>query len=156
MFNSTNNIYKHINQYSADVLNNYKITKTHNVKKTHYNFTSDVVINKHGTINTNDIYGISKTNNTFHTTDNYHFTKEIHNTSNITNNFTRHNHNNYEHNVIKKVNRHLKHISNYGTEINCYSKKSIGNSILTSIMILSISERLGTSHYLNKLILQMI
>ena len=32
--NNTNNIYKHINQYSADVFNNYKINKTHNVKKT--------------------------------------------------------------------------------------------------------------------------
>ena len=28
-FNNTNNIYKHINQYSTDVFNNYKINKTH-------------------------------------------------------------------------------------------------------------------------------
>ena len=34
--NNTNNIYKHINQYSTDVFNNYKINKTHNVKKTYY------------------------------------------------------------------------------------------------------------------------
>ena len=33
-----------------------KINKTHNVKKTHYMFTNDVVINKHNTINTNDTY----------------------------------------------------------------------------------------------------
>ena len=26
-FNNTNNIYKHINQYSADAFNNYKINK---------------------------------------------------------------------------------------------------------------------------------
>ena len=29
------------------------------------------------------------------------------------NNITRHNHNNYEHNVIKKVNKHIKHINSY-------------------------------------------
>ena len=47
-------------------------------------------------------------------------------TSNITNNITRHNHNNYEHNVIKKVHKHIKHINNYGTEVNHHSKKSLG------------------------------
>ena len=31
-FNNTGNTYKHINQYSTDVFNNYKISKTHNVK----------------------------------------------------------------------------------------------------------------------------
>ena len=45
------------------------------------------------------------------------------NTSNITNNITRRNHNNYEHNVIKKVHNHIKHINNYDTEINYYNKK---------------------------------
>ena len=34
-FNNTNNIYKHTNQYSTDVCNNYKVNKTHNVKKTY-------------------------------------------------------------------------------------------------------------------------
>ena len=34
IFNNTNNTYKHINQYSTDVTNNYKVNKTHNVKKT--------------------------------------------------------------------------------------------------------------------------
>ena len=33
-FNNTNNIYKHINQYSTDINNNYKINKVSNVKKT--------------------------------------------------------------------------------------------------------------------------
>ena len=44
--------------------------------------------------------------------------------NNITNNTTTHNHNNYEHNVIKKVYKHIKHINKYDTEINHYSKKS--------------------------------
>ena len=34
-FNDTDNIHKHINQYSTDVFNNYKINKTHSVKKTY-------------------------------------------------------------------------------------------------------------------------
>ena len=44
-FNDTDNIYKHISQYSTDVFHNYKTNKTHNVKKTYYNFTNDVVSN---------------------------------------------------------------------------------------------------------------
>ena len=99
--------------------------KTHNVKKTYYNCTNDVVINKHNTINTNDTYNISKTNNIFNTTDNQYFTKKINSTSDITNNTTRHNHNNHEHNVVKKVHEHIKHINNYDTEINYYSKKPL-------------------------------
>ena len=43
---------------------------------------------------------------------------------NITNDFTRHSHNNDEHNVIKKAHKHITHINNYGTEINYYNKKS--------------------------------
>ena len=45
--------------------------------------------------------------------------------NNITNDITRRNHNNYEHNVIKKVHKHIKHINNYDTEINQHSKKSL-------------------------------
>ena len=37
--------YKHINQYSTDVFNNYKINQTHNVKKTYYNFNDDITLN---------------------------------------------------------------------------------------------------------------
>ena len=55
------------------------------------------------------------------------FTKKIEHTNNITNNTTRHNHNNYENNTIKKVHRHIQHISNYFTEINYYCKKSLNN-----------------------------
>ena len=124
-FNNTNNIYKHINQYSTDINNNYKINKVSNVKKTYYNFTNDVLINKHNTINTDDTYNIIKNNNIFNLTDNNYYTKKNFNTSNISNNITRHNHNNYEHNVIKKVHKHIKHINNYDTEINYYNKKSV-------------------------------
>ena len=74
-FNNTNNIYKHINQYSTGVFDNYKINKTHNVKTTYYNVTNDVVVNKHNTINTNDTYNINKTNNLLNVTGNQHFAK---------------------------------------------------------------------------------
>ena len=117
--------YKHIKQYLIDVFNSYKINKAHNVKNTYYNFTHDVFINNHNTINTNDTYNISKTNNLLNTTDNQYFTKKIEHNNNITNNITRHNHNNYEHNVIKRINKHIKHINNYDTEVNYYSKKSL-------------------------------
>ena len=82
-----------------------------------------VVINKHKTMNTNDTYNVGKTNNLLNITDNNYHTKKNFNTSNITNNTTRHNHNNYEHNVIKQVHKHITHI-NYDTEINYYSKKA--------------------------------
>ena len=75
-FNNTNNIYKHINQYSTDVFKNYKIHKTHNVKKTYYNSQHDVFINKHNTINTNDTYNITKKNSLYNVTDNQYFTKK--------------------------------------------------------------------------------
>ena len=117
--------YKHVNQYSADVFDNYKINEAHDVKKAHYNFSNGVAINKHNTLSTNDTYNISKTNNTFNTTDNQYFTKKIEHKHNITNNITRHNHKNYEHNVIKKVHKHIQHINNYDTEVNYYSKKSL-------------------------------
>ena len=85
-------------------------------------------INKHNTINTDDTYNITKNNNLFNITDAQYFTKKNLNTSNITNNITRHNHNNYEHNVIKKVNKHITHVNNYDTEINYYSKKSLNKN----------------------------
>ena len=123
--NNANNIHKHINQYSTDVFNNYKINKTHNVNKTYYNYNNDVFINKHNTINTNGTYNITNNNRLYDVTDNNHYAKKNFNTSNITNNVTRHNHNNYEHNVIKNVHKHIKNIHNYDTEINYYSKKSL-------------------------------
>ena len=114
-----------INQYSTDVFNNYRINKTHNVKKTCYNSNNGVFVNKHNTINTNDTYNIPENNSLCNATDNNYDTKKNFTTSNITNNITGHNHNNYEHNVIKKVHKHIKHINNYDTEINYYNKKSL-------------------------------
>ena len=73
-FNNTNNIYKHINQYSTDVFNNYKINKTHNVKKTYYNSNNGVFINKHSTTNTNDTYNINNKNSLYNVTDNNYYT----------------------------------------------------------------------------------
>ena len=52
------------------------------------------------------------------------FHKETEHTTNITNNITRHSHNNYEHKQIKKVDKHITHTNNYDTEINYYNKKS--------------------------------
>ena len=124
-FNVLNNITKRINQYSTDINNNYKINKVSNVKKTYYNFNDDITLNKTSNNSYNDTYNITKNNNLFNITDNNYYTKKNFNTSNITNNITRHNHNNYEHNVIKKVHKHIKHINNYDTEINYYNKKTL-------------------------------
>ena len=83
-----------------------KQIKTHNVKKAYYNLNNDIVINKHDAINTNDTYNITKSNNSLNDTDTNYYTKRNFNTSNIPNNITRHINNNYEHNVIKEVNKH--------------------------------------------------
>ena len=76
-FNNTDNVYKHINQYSTDVFKKCKIHKTHNVNKTYYNSSNDVFINKHNTINTNDTYNITKNNNLYNVTGNNCYTKKI-------------------------------------------------------------------------------
>ena len=48
-------------------------------------------------------------------------------------------------------------MNNYDTEINPYNKQSLNKkSYYNSIMLILISERLGTSYYHNKLILQII
>ena len=70
---------------------------------------------------------MTKNNSLYNVTDNNYHTKKNFNTSNITNTVARHNHNNCEHNVIKKVHTHMKHINNYGTEINYYNKKPLNN-----------------------------
>ena len=61
---------------------------------------------------TNGAYNITKNNSLYSVFDSNYYTKEDFNTSTIANNITRHNHNNYEHNVIKKVHKHIKHINN--------------------------------------------
>ena len=106
------------------MFNNCKINKTHNVNKTYYNYNNDVFINRHNTINTNVTYSITKDNRLYNVTDNNYHAKKNFNTSNTTNNITIHNHNNYEHNVIKRVHKHIKHIDNYDTERHYYNKQS--------------------------------
>ena len=125
IFNHTSNITTHINNYSNDVTNSYNINKIQNLKKTYYNSAHGVFINKHNTINTSDTYSITADNSLYNVADGQYFTKENSNTSNITNTITRHNHNNYEHNVLKRVHKHIKHINNYDTEINYHNKKSL-------------------------------
>ena len=61
-------------------------------------------------------------------TDNNYYIKKNINTRTITNNITRHSHNTYEHNVIKKVHKHIQHINNYDAEINYYNKKSLNKN----------------------------
>ena len=123
-FNNTNSITKHINNYSNDVTNNYKINEISNVKQAYYNFNGDITLNKASNQYSNGTYNIIKTNNTFDTTDSQYFSKKIEHES-ITNNVTRHSRNNYEHNAINKVHKHIKHINNYDTGINYHSKKSL-------------------------------
>ena len=55
------------------------------------------LLNKHNTINTNGTYNTTKNNSLYDLTENSYYTKKDFNTSNITNNVTRHNHNNHEH-----------------------------------------------------------
>ena len=71
---------------------------------------------------------MSKTNNLLNTTDNQCFEKKIEHKNNITNNITRHNRNNYEHNVIKKVHKHIKHFNTYDTAISHCNKKSLNKN----------------------------
>ena len=87
-FNNTN-IRKHINQCSTDVFNNYKTNKTHNAKNAYYNYNNDVFINTHNTMDTNGTYNITRI--------------IVYIMLLIIINVTRHNHNNYEHNVIKQI-----------------------------------------------------
>ena len=75
VFNNTNHIHKHINQYSTDVVINFKINKPHNVKKTYYKFINGVVSNKHNTINTNGTHNGIKLNKLVHFNVNSYFTK---------------------------------------------------------------------------------
>ena len=56
--------------------------------------------------------------------DSNYFTKKIEHTNHITISISRHNHSNYEHNVIKKINKHIAHIHNYDTEINYHNNKN--------------------------------
>ena len=57
--------YNHINNYSNDVTNNYKINKVHNLKKTYYNLNDDITPNKTSNSYSNDTYNVTKNNNLF-------------------------------------------------------------------------------------------
>ena len=61
-------------------------------------------------------------------TDNSYHTKNNFNTSNITNNTTIHINNNYGHNVIDTVNKHINQITNYDTEINHDNETSLNTT----------------------------
>ena len=116
-------MYKNINQTTTEVVNTYKINEHLKLKKTCYNINDDVVVHKSNTMYTNDNRNVTEHNTLFNITNNNYYTKKIEHTSNITNNATKQSHNNYEHNVIKTVNKRITHINNYATEINRYNKK---------------------------------
>ena len=93
------------------------------------------MIHKNNTTYTNDNRNVTKHNKLFNITDNNYYAKKINNTSNITNTITKHNHNNYEHNVIKKVNKHIKHINNlYNDTFNFRKIENISLSRQTYIV----------------------
>ena len=54
-----------------------KTNKVSNLKKAHYNFTDDAVINKHSTTYTNDNINVNKMNKLVNFDDNNCFTKKI-------------------------------------------------------------------------------
>ena len=95
------------------------------MKKTYYNFNDDITLNKTSNNYSNGTYNITKKNNLSNATDNQFFTKKIHNTSSITNNIAKHINSNYENNIINIINKHIKHINNYGAEINYCNKKPL-------------------------------
>ena len=61
----------------------------------------------------------------------------------MNNNITRHSHTNCVHNVIKRMNKHIKHITNYGMGINLYNKKPRNKQMIsvTSTMVSLILEK---------------
>ena len=76
IFNNTNNITKHINNYSNDVTNNYKMNKIQNLKKTYHNFNDGITLSKTSNNYSNGTYTIINTNNTFNATDNNYYIKK--------------------------------------------------------------------------------
>ena len=77
VFNNTNNISKHIHNYSTDTTNNYKANKINKVKKTYYSFNDDITLNKTGNNYSNDTYNTTKKNNLFNMTDNNFLQRKI-------------------------------------------------------------------------------
>ena len=134
-FNNTDNISKHINQYTTVVVSNYKTNKVSNLKKAYYMLIDDV-INKHNTIYTNDNTNVAKINKLVNFNGNNYFTKKIEHTNNIINNIKRDNRN-------QEVNEHITHIHNYGNVINTIIRNHlITIFVMTFTMVLSILERM--------------
>ena len=75
-FSNINSITKHINNYSNDVANTYKINKIQNLKKTYYNFNDDITLNKTIHSYSNDTINLTRTNRLFNITDNNYYTKK--------------------------------------------------------------------------------
>ena len=83
------------------------------------------MIHKTNAIYTNDNRNVTQHSELVNITSINYYTKKIERTNDTTNNITKHNHNNYEHNAIKTVNKHITHINKYGNEINHYKKRLI-------------------------------
>ena len=80
------------------------------------------MIHKNNTVYTNDNRNVTKHNKLLNITDNNYYTKKREHTNSITNNITKHNHNNYERNIIKTVNKHIKHFNNFYNDIFNFGK----------------------------------
>ena len=78
------------------------------------------MVHENNTIYTNGNRNVTKHNKFFNVTYDNYYTKGIEHISKITNNITKHNHNNYEHNVIKTVYKHIKHINNFYNGISLF------------------------------------
>ena len=99
-FNTTENITNHINNYSNDITNSYRMHKINNVR-TRIIISTVTLLETEQVITTPMIHTIYPRITIYNITDNQYFTKKLNNTSNTTNNITRHNHNNYDNNVLK-------------------------------------------------------
>ena len=90
---------------------------------------------------TNANTNVIKINTLVDFNDNKYVTKKMEHTNNTTNNITRHNRNNYEHNVIKQVYKHINVTNNYDTEqIAIIRNHQIQRYIITFTMVLSVLE----------------
>ena len=93
------------------------------------------MIHKINTIYASGNRNVTKHSKLFNVTDNNYYTKGMNNTRNITNNITKHNHNNYEHNVLTKVNKPIKHNNNlYSDTFNFRKTENISLSQQTDIV----------------------
>ena len=94
VFNNTTNNFKRTNNYSNDITSNYKINRINNVKKTYYDITDDITINKTSKSYSNDTCNLFKNANLFSIIDHNYNIK--HNTSSVIHNIRKHTNNKYE------------------------------------------------------------